>query len=566
MASFIRSISVKIFGVSLCLLAIMTAAALWSANLTSQVNMQLRTLNYSLFPLALTVSELDTSTLAQEMHTKTGLETPDQAAANSCLVVAADRAAETAKLIDRAEESRAVGARIAVLERTKLMMARLEPMIAGLKNQEDHLNQAIKAGCDLHASPAVMQQARDQAEEVRRITHGIAQEIRKFVAEGAALVGNNQQRAMQANQFTIASAALVGLMLAWLVSRGLTRPIIKLQAGARAVSAGMLDVAQVPVTSRDEIGDVTLAFNTMVNDLREKERIKEAFGQYVDPRIVAGLIGSGSYLTEGEKQVATLFFSDVIGFTSIAERLAPGTLVKLINAYFSEMSIPIRESSGVIDKYMGDGIMAFWVPPFVDANTQARLACAAALEQRARLNGFRERVPDLIGLRRDIPMIDFRVGLASGEVVVGSVGSSQACSFTVMGDTVNFASRLEAANKVYGTRILIDHATFRMAGEAIEAREIDCITVVGRTEPMHIYELRAMAGNLTPDDRVLFNLYGDALAFYRDGKWGRAADALLEALSVAPEDGPSQTMLKRVMQLQEAEPEDWDGVWRLTSK
>jgi len=566
MALFFRSISTKIFGVSLGLLVIMAAAALWSASLTEQVHLQLRTLNHSLFPLTVTLGDLDSAVLVQELQAETAAKPTDMAGVQRCRRTAIAQSATAAALVKKSEGLRDLGARVALLERNKIKMARIEPMIAELGFQEDRLRQAMLATCDLNAGADAVRDAQHQARDVRRMTRNITAEIRAFVSEGALLVGSNQRFAMQANLVMIGSAALVGLMLAWLVSRGLTRPIIRLQAGARAVSAGKLDDAQVLVTSQDEIGDVTRAFNTMVLDLKEKDRIQETFGQFVDPRIVTSLIGGGYHMSAGEKHVATLFFSDITGFTAIAERLAPSTLVDLVNAYFSEMSVPIRQNSGIIDKYIGDAIMAFWVPPFVDASTQAQLACTAALEQFARLDAFRARIPDLVGLRRDIPVIDFRIALSSGEVVVGSIGSDHARSFTVMGDAVNFASRLENVNKHYDTRLLIDDLTRDMAGDAIEAREIDRIAVSGRDQPVTVYELAAMAGELAPERRVLFDLYAAGLALYRHGQWPDAAEAFRAALSHDPHDGPSRTMLERVERFAAAAPADWNGIWRFTSK
>ena len=566
MASFFRSISLKIFGVSLGLLVLMVATALWSAHLTNQVHLQLRALSRSLFPLAMTLSDLHAVVQAEESHTGTGLDTPDAAAVNKCRATAAAQGATADRLVLQAQRYRDLGARISVLERNKIKLAALQPMLAELDYQQDTLNRLMATACEHDASDVQMDRAREQAREVERLSENVTGEIQAFVTEGAVTVGDNQKLAMEVNLLMIGSAALVGLMLAWLVGRGLTRPIIRLQAGARAVSAGLLHEAEVRVTTRDEIGDVTQAFNVMVEDLREKERIKEAFGQYVDPRVVAGLIGGGHYSTVGEKQVATLFFSDMAGFTAISERLAPSTLVDLVNAYFSEMAIPIRDRSGIIDKFIGDAIMAFWVPPFVEANLQASLACAAALDQFARLEAFQARVPDVIGLRRDIPIIDFRIGLASGEVVVGSIGSAQARSFTVMGDTVNFASRLEGANKIYGTRLLIDDATHDMAGDSIESREIDSIMVVGREEPVRIYELGAMAGELSAERAKVFDLYGEGLAQYRLAQWDPAAKSLHAALQTDPADGPSKTLLARIEQFKLSPPKAWDGIWRMTTK
>ena len=135
-----------------------------------------------------------------------------------------------------------------------------------------------------------------------------------------------------------------------------------------------------------------------------------------------------------------------------------------------------------------------------------------------------------------------------------------------MGDTVNFASRLEGANKAYGTNLLIDGATHDMAGEAIETRELDLIGVVGRDEPVRVYELAAMAGELPPEKRQLFDLYAEGLAHYRAANWVKADAALRRAVSFAPEDGPSSTLLRRVERFREEAPADWSGIWRMMEK
>ena len=565
MAQIFRSISFKIFGVSVCLLIMMVGAAAWSALSTENVHRQLRTLEQSLFPLSATLAKLETLVQAQQDTADFLTNTPDEQSEAKCLAAAKAQAALASALLTKAEADRARGAEIAVLERNKLAFARFEPMIKELTYQEQRLSQMTIAACERSASAVQMDEARLQADEVLRLSTALSTEITAFVETGAGIVARNQLIAMRATLVMIGFAAVVGVMLAWLVSRGLTRPIVRLQAGARAVGSGLLDKAFVPVTSKDEIGDVTHAFNAMIEDLREKDRIKDTFGQYVDPRVVANLLGA-QHSSVGEKQIATLFFSDVVKFSEIAERLAPSTLVDLMNAYFTAMSRPIREHSGIIDKYIGDAIMAFWVPPFVDANRQAELACQAALEQFALLEAFRATVPDVIGLRRDVPLINFRVGLATGEVVVGSVGSESARSFTVMGDAVNQASRLEGANKVYGTNLLIDETTFSLAEPAIEARLIDEIRVVGRTEPLRIYELAAMAGELDPATRELFGAFETALALYRAADWDKAEAAFREALRIAPDDGPSRTLLARLPGLRERPPANWSGVWDMTSK
>ena len=520
----------------------------------------------SLFPLSVALGNLKSVVQAQTVTADFYLNTPDQKAVQICVGKAQGQKRAAASLLTAVKRYGARGFEITDLEQNKLAFASLQPMIAELEFQENRLSQMTLGGCALDADAVQMGAAKLQADDVLRLVDTISGEINAFVEASAQRVAESQKTAMQASILMTASAGLVGLMLAWLISRGLTRPIIRLQAGARAVGAGLLEDAHVLVTSRDEVGDVTHAFNTMIVDLREKERIKETFGQYVDPRVVADLIGGGAHSSSGEKQIATLFFSDIIGFSAIAERLAPSTLVDLVNAYFSEMSQPISDNTGIIDKYIGDAIMAFWVPPFVDATKQAELACRAALEQYAKLEAFRLQVPDVIGLRRDIPLIDFRAALSTGEVVVGSVGSETARSFTVMGDTVNQASRLEAANKIYGTRLLIDHETFSRAGRAFETRQIDDIIVLGRLQSIRIYELVSLAGELDPTRRRAFDLYEEGLEHYRVAKWDMAEMALQAALELSPNDGPSRTLLARIAQFRRAEPEDWTGVWSMISK
>lgn len=551
-----RSISVKIFAIAAVLLAMMAAASLWAVRLTDQVHHQLTTLSAALFPMTLRIDEARAMVLA-EAEVASG-------PADACRATAAAQARRTAALIAEAQRLRAMGAAVAVLERNRLELARLEPLFDELAAQQDRLAALRQAACagDGEARAAAAAQAAD----VARRAGAIAGEIDAFVATGAALVARNQGLAERVTLIMTALAALVGLMLAWLVARGLTRPILRLQAGAHAVGQGRLDT-EIPVTSRDEIGDVTAAFNTMIGELREKARITATFGQYVDPRVVAGLMaGDSDRAQTGEKQIATLFFSDIAGFTPLAERLAPRVLVELINAYFAEMSDPIRARAGVIDKYIGDAIMAFWVPPFADPASQAADACLAALDQLARLEGFAARIPDLIGIRQDVPRIDIRIGIATGEVVVGSIGSDQAKSFTAMGDTVNFGSRLEGANKAYGTRVLIDRATRDAAGAAIAARRIDRLAVAGRAAPVDVFELLGPGGALDPAAEAAAARYEAALADYQAGDWPAAERGFAALVADVPQDGAAIAMLARIRAAGRRAPPDWAGVTRLTSK
>ena len=387
------------------------------------------------------------------------------------------------------------------------------------------------------------------------------------VHASAATVMRNQQRAILVSAIVTALAAILGLIFAILVSDGITRPVRRLLEGTRAVEAGRLD-GSIDITTRDEIGQLSAAFNRMVEQLRQNERIRETFGRYIDPKVMEGLIDQPALAaTEGQRRVMTVLFCDLKGFTSLSESVTPQGLVKVMNRYLSTMSEPIRSHRGIIDKYIGDAIMAYWGPPFIDEADQARFACFAAIDMIGRIATLRKELPELLGVRT-IPMqCDIRIGIATGEALVGSIGSEFMMSYTVMGDTVNLASRLEGANKIYSGRSLVSEATVAAAGAAIEAREIDRLVVVGQTSPQVVFEIMGRKGELTPDQLLLRTRYSEGLAAYRARNWDEARRAFNAALEAVPADGPSTTLAMRVESLQANPPAaDWEGSWYLDHK
>jgi adenylate cyclase len=359
-------------------------------------------------------------------------------------------------------------------------------------------------------------------------------------------------------------AAIIGLIFANLVSGGIIRSVRQLLEGTRAVEAGQLDQS-IEVKTGDEIGQLAAAFNRMVVQLRDNERIRETFGKYIDPRVVEGLIDNPTVTgAEGQRRLMTVLFCDLKGFTSLSEGMTPQGLVKVMNRYLSIMSEPIRTNRGIIDKYIGDGIMAYWGPPFVGEADHARFACLAALEMIERIATLRQEIPELLGVR-GTPMetCDLRIGVATGEALVGSIGSDVMMSYTVMGDVVNLASRLEGANKVYGTRNLVSDRTIAAAG-ALEVREIDRVVVAGHTRSEVIFEILGSKGEFTPQLSSSRDRYAEGLKAYRERRWDDAIAALNAALEASPGDGPSTALLGRIENLKANPPsQDWDGSWRL---
>jgi adenylate cyclase len=268
---------------------------------------------------------------------------------------------------------------------------------------------------------------------------------------------------------------------------------------------------------------------------------------------------------EGQRRVMTVLFCDLKGFTSLSEGMTPQGLVKVMNRYLSIMSEPIRTNRGIIDKYIGDGIMAYWGPPFVDEADHARFACLASLEMIERIVTLRREIPELLGVR-GTPMerCDLRVGVATGEALVGSIGSDVMMSYTVMGDVVNLASRLEGVNKTYGTRNLVSERTIAAAGSSLEVREIDRVVVAGHTRSEVIFEILGRNGELTPEQLSSREKYLEGLAAYRAQRWDDAIRAFNESLEAMPGDAPSLALIKRVESLKVSPPsQNWDGAWHI---
>lgn len=376
----------------------------------------------------------------------------------------------------------------------------------------------------------------------------------------------HQRQAIVISGVVTALAAIVGLAFALLVSSGITRPVRLLLAGTREVEAGRFDHT-ISVSTQDEIGELAAAFNRMIEQLRRNERIRETFGRYIDPKVVQGLIDRPEVAVDGQRRVMTIMFCDMSGFTSMSEGMTPRGLVKVMNHYFTVMSEPIRANRGVIDKYIGDAIMSYWGPPFIEEAEQAQLACHAALDMADQVPALQKQLPDLLGIRAMPAPCDLRIGIATGEVLTGSIGSELMMSFTVMGDAVNLASRLEAANKFYGTRILISQTTAAALGASLELREIDRLAVVGQSLPQPVFEVMGKAGALPREQMSLRAHYAEGLAAYRVGRWDEARNAFNAALESVPGDGPSRTLLTRVDRLQADPPAaDWDGAWRMEHK
>ena len=432
-----------------------------------------------------------------------------------------------------------------------------------LSEQNALILQQLNAG-KFDEARHTLAQADALRDEFDRRLDTIRADMLKQVNVSAGIVIGQQQQTIWISAIVTTVAAVLGFVFAMMVGSGITGPVMRLLEGAREVEAGRLD-GSISVTTGDEIGQLSEAFNRMIDRLRQNQRLRETFGRYIDPRIADGLLDHGAIAaTEGQRRVMTVMFCDMKGFTTLSEGVTPRGLVKIMNLYLSTMSAPINAHHGVIDKYVGDSIMAWWGPPFIEEAEQANFACLAAVDMLSRVEALLRELPEHLGVRSIPADCDIRIGIATGEALVGSIGSEFMMSFTVMGDTVNLASRLEGANKAYGCRCLISEATAKMGGADLALREIDRLVVVGQSQPQTVFEIMGRTGELTTVQTELRTRYAEGLAAYRAQRFDDARKAFSAALQAVPGDGPSTALLARLDGF--APPADWDGAWHLESK
>ncbi|RXG83921.1 adenylate/guanylate cyclase domain-containing protein [Bradyrhizobium zhanjiangense] len=578
MPIFNQSIRRKIVGIALGLIVLMLVTSILSMVMSSKVGVLLDELTNRYIPAYGHLARANIRSLERALALRRMVMTKMQSPSDEEAYAARVREFEQTdrRIEEEAESARTLINAIindprtpsdnAALARIEL---RIETAVTELRRDltEDHAKLAKQVDA------RQMAEARGTLEHIDVLRDQFNQKIDAIRADMLAQVFfstsqviSHQHQAIIVSGIVTLLAAIVGFAFALLVSSGITRPVRLLLAGTREVEAGRFD-KPITVSTQDEIGELAAAFNRMIEQLRHNERIRETFGRYIDPKVVQGLIDRPEVAIDGQRRVMTIMFCDMSGFTSMSEGVTPRGLVKVMNHYFTVMSGPIRSNRGIIDKYIGDAIMCYWGPPFIEEDEQAMLAGLAAIEMADQVPALQKQLPDLLGIRAMPAPCDLRIGIATGEVLTGSIGSELMMSFTVMGDAVNLASRLEAANKAYGTRVLVSQATADAIGSLLELREIDRVAVAGQRAPQAVFEVMGKAGALTDAQARLRTHYAEGLAAYRAGHFDDARAAFNAALEAVPGDGPSRTLLGRIAQF-EVNPPDvgWDGAWRLEQK
>jgi adenylate cyclase len=311
------------------------------------------------------------------------------------------------------------------------------------------------------------------------------------------------------------------------------------------------------------IAYTSLTLYHYVAEERERKKIKGAFRHYVSPLVIDEILKDPERLKlGGEEKVITVLFSDLAGFSGYSERYSPQEMISILSDYFALMTEQVFACQGTLKEYVGDELMAIFGAP-LDQLDHAERACAAALAMRERLHALR-----LEWTEKGRPPLSARTGINSGLMLVGNIGSRYRFSYGALGDHVNLGSRLEGLNKMYGTEILLGENTARMVERSFLLRELDMVRVVGRKQPVRVYELAGKSGDSLPEERKQsLKNFAAGLDAYRQQNWEDALGLFEQSLSLWPGDGPSRIMAERCKIYREAPPPaDWDCVFVHTSK
>jgi class 3 adenylate cyclase len=367
------------------------------------------------------------------------------------------------------------------------------------------------------------------------------------------------------------AVALVTFLVAWLTALGVELPrraevktllAVVVLVALLAVFARLFTRSNIvwlpvaaPLVAWILATIVTFAWSFLGED-RQRRRLLKALSSVVSPHVAEELARDPRKLSiGGQRREMTVMFTDIAGFTDLSETLPPERLAPMLNHYLEEMSAVVLGQSGTLDKYIGDAIMSFWNAPLPQPE-HAVQACRAALRMVRR---EAEIQPELRALGAAKLMT--RIGINTGPMAVGFTGSSRLMNYTVLGDAVNLASRLEGANKIYGTRVMLSEGTAEQVRDRFVLRKLDVLRVKGKLQPMAVYELIAEG---PPDEatRRMVTLYESALRSYQDQQWADAERDLLELASFLPEDKAGAVLLGRIRQFRQSPPPaGWDGVY-----
>jgi adenylate cyclase len=360
----------------------------------------------------------------------------------------------------------------------------------------------------------------------------------------------------------LAAAAVLAAVLtaAWRPARALAAVLVLLAAylvaAVLAFEHGVLLSLVYPPLGLALAFAATLGYRVVFEEA-EQRRARDVIGRYLSPSVSRWVLDDPARLAlGGETREMTVLFSDVRGFTAISRALPPDRLVALMNELMTVLAGVVFRHDGVLDKFIGDAVMAFWNAPQAQPD-HARRACRAALDMVATLAGARPGWE-----RAGLPHVEMGIGINTGPMVVGNMGSRDRLAYTVMGDAVNVASRLEGLCKVYGVRVVIGEATRAAAGEEFVCRYLDLVAVKGRAEPLRVWEVVGLRGEVDAAAAKRLESWERGIALYLARRWTDAVEVFAALAAAAPDDRPSRVYHARAQALAARPPApDWNGVF-----
>lgn len=604
------NLPIKIFGTVLIVFLIMTASAIYSIIKISEINNQLHLISNIYNPMRNLASEIEIifleenldlekiekieyelnelgmGSLAHENHKLQGDINPDKKIKNTNKnkELINDLKIELRKQVDLFEkyfnevdllvnsiqEELKKAQNLTVNIDEKIQLSALHANTTAIRMQHNNFHQRSESIINSKKMPLetrlnIEMQLDNDANQLIKQLDDLRNKITYFSDSAVNRAAKLEEKALNSAIIATISSGIVSILLSSFLIIGILRPMKALTVGAKRIEEGDLEIKLEP-RSRDEVGTLTKSFNSMAAGLRSTQQIKDTFGQYVDPRIVSDILGEHVEGDTGRKEIASVYFSDIAGFSSLSEKFTPSGLVRVLNRYFDIMSTSVSDKEGVIDKYIGDAVMAFWAPPFCEQNSCASLSVGAAIQNITKLVEFQSELPELTGLRQGAPRLDQRIGIATGDAVIGSIGSASSKNYTIIGDTVNLAARLEGANKIYGTDLLVCERTANSA-EGILFRLVDKITVHGKSEPNVIYTA-INDNNLNPgqiSEIIEINKIG--FNYYLEGSFDKSKQYYLNILKMYPNDRIANIFISRNdILMNQKTTKEWDGIWKLNKK
>ncbi|MDD2715360.1 MAG: adenylate/guanylate cyclase domain-containing protein [Candidatus Wallbacteria bacterium] len=363
------------------------------------------------------------------------------------------------------------------------------------------------------------------------------------------------ERLQVSMQFFISLLVLVlVIVIAIELSRKISQPLL-------AISRDMQKVQKFEIEDEIQINSRIMEMNHMKDAIENMKKGLRSFKKYVPAEIVSELISlKKEAVLSAERRELSIFFSDIESFSRIAEKYAPEKLAEDLDLYFRVMTSIILENHGTLDKYIGDAIMAFWGAPRQIEN-HAVLACLTALKCCRDLSLHEKE-----WMEKGLPLFKTRFGINTGPVVVGNIGYSERLNYTILGDNVNLANRLEGLNKYYGTQIMISEFTYQRSKTEVEARLLDIVAVKGKSQGIGVYELVSERGSLSSEFKRFIDLFNEGMEIYMAQKWAEARKLFEELKKSKPDDKPAQIILARCVQYEADPPHDWTGVTHMHEK